>query len=453
MLRDHLPEHDPLAGYAERLDDANLRQSLRGYLTGSIDLVVRADDRFAVVDYKTNWLGAPGEELTAWHHRPAALATEMQHAHYALQALLYTAALHRYLRWRLPGYDPERNLAGVLYLFLRGMVGPDTPAVDGTPRRRLRLAPAERARRGAQRRARPGRRRVSLAETDLFDVRRATSATGLLHDFNAAGVLDAADVHVARRLAALAGDDDEQVALAAALAVRGPRLGHVYVDLATIRETATVDAEEAVDLSALAWPAVGAWIERLAGERPRRRRGRGWSEPAAAPRRHLAVPRPLLARGAPDRRRPPGARRRGARGRRRGRAGRRPRAALPRRRRRAPARGRRGRGPPPLRRRRRRPGHGQDDDRRAHRRAAGRAGRGGRPAPAAHRARGAHGRRRGAPGGGRPRRRRGARRQRRRPRAAAATRAPRPCTACSAGAPTARAASATIAATACPTTS
>jgi exodeoxyribonuclease V alpha subunit len=104
---------------------------------------------------------------------------------------------------------------------------------------------------------------VSLAENDLFDVRRATGATGLLHDFNAAGVLDAADVHVARRLAALAGEADEQVALAAALAVRGPRLGHVYVDLATIRETATVDAEEAVDLSTLAWPAVAQWIERL----------------------------------------------------------------------------------------------------------------------------------------------------------------------------------------------
>ena len=39
-------------------------------------------------------------------HRPAALAAEMQRAHYGLQALLYTAALHRYLRWRLPGYDP-----------------------------------------------------------------------------------------------------------------------------------------------------------------------------------------------------------------------------------------------------------------------------------------------------------------------------------------------------------
>ena len=57
----------------------------------------------------------------------------MTHSHYGLQALLYTVALHRYLRWRLPGYSAERNLAGVLYLFVRGMTGPDTPVVDGTP--------------------------------------------------------------------------------------------------------------------------------------------------------------------------------------------------------------------------------------------------------------------------------------------------------------------------------
>jgi exodeoxyribonuclease V alpha subunit len=104
---------------------------------------------------------------------------------------------------------------------------------------------------------------MSAIEIDPFDVRRATNAAGLLHDFNAAGVLDAADVHVARRLAVLAGEDDEQVALAAALAVRGPRLGHVYVDLATIRETATVDDEEAVDLATLAWPEVPGWIQAL----------------------------------------------------------------------------------------------------------------------------------------------------------------------------------------------
>ncbi len=136
LLREHLPAGDPLGGYAARLDDPLLRQELRGYLTGSIDLVLRLprpDDvaRFAIVDYKTNWLGPPGVQLASGHYRPAALAAEMQHAHYGLQALLYTVALHRYLRWRLPGYDAGRNLAGVLYLFLRGMTGPDTPVAGG----------------------------------------------------------------------------------------------------------------------------------------------------------------------------------------------------------------------------------------------------------------------------------------------------------------------------------
>ncbi len=136
LLRGHLAPGDPLRGYAARLDDPALRQDVRGYLTGSIDAVLRVhgDDgaaRYAIADYKTNWLAGPGEELTAWHHRPAALAAEMGHRHYGLQALLYAVALHRYLRWRLPAYDPDRHIAGVLYLFLRGMTGPATPVVDG----------------------------------------------------------------------------------------------------------------------------------------------------------------------------------------------------------------------------------------------------------------------------------------------------------------------------------
>ncbi len=123
LLRAHLAPGDPLRGYAERLGDPELRHGVRGYLTGSIDLVVRRGHEFLVVDYKTNRLAPPGEEVTAWHLRPEALATEMERAHYGLQALLYLAALHRYLRWRLPSYDPERNLAGAAYLFLRGMTG------------------------------------------------------------------------------------------------------------------------------------------------------------------------------------------------------------------------------------------------------------------------------------------------------------------------------------------
>ena len=144
VLRAHLPADDPLVTYADRLEDPALRATVHGYLTGSIDLVVRhrpgggggaaaAAERFVVVDYKTNWLAPPGEELTAWHHRPAALKGEMERAHYALQATLYVTALHRFLRWRLRGYDPETHLGGVLYLFLRGMSGPETPEVGGAP--------------------------------------------------------------------------------------------------------------------------------------------------------------------------------------------------------------------------------------------------------------------------------------------------------------------------------
>ncbi|HYH51992.1 MAG TPA: PD-(D/E)XK nuclease family protein, partial [Acidimicrobiia bacterium] len=137
LLREHLPADDPLAGYADRLDDPALADTLRGYLSGSLDLVLRipgaAGGRFAVIDHKTNWLGSGEEPLSAWHYRPAAMAEAMQRAHYPLQALLYTVALHRYLRWRLRGYDPDEHLAGVMYLFLRGMSGADTPTVNGQP--------------------------------------------------------------------------------------------------------------------------------------------------------------------------------------------------------------------------------------------------------------------------------------------------------------------------------
>jgi exodeoxyribonuclease V beta subunit len=131
VLRSHLPAHDVLAGYAARLEDPAMEQTVRGYLTGSIDLVARVGGRFFIVDYKTNWLGEPDEPLTAWHYRPAALAAAMQRSHYVLQGLLYSAALHRYLRWRLPGYDADRHIGGIGYLFVRGMTGPDTPVVDG----------------------------------------------------------------------------------------------------------------------------------------------------------------------------------------------------------------------------------------------------------------------------------------------------------------------------------
>ena len=138
LLREHLPADDVMAPYADRLTGQLLGgQSLRGYLTGSIDAVLRVPDgsghRYLVVDYKTNWLGDPDRPLTAADYDRPRLVEAMLHSDYPLQALLYSAVLHRFLRWRLPGYDPARHLGGILYLFVRGMCGSDTPILDGYP--------------------------------------------------------------------------------------------------------------------------------------------------------------------------------------------------------------------------------------------------------------------------------------------------------------------------------
>jgi exodeoxyribonuclease V alpha subunit len=103
-----------------------------------------------------------------------------------------------------------------------------------------------------------------VSEPDPFEVGRARHAPGLLRAFNDVGVLTAADVHVALRVSGLAREVDDSVLLAAALAVRAPRLGHVYVDLATIRDTAAVETDEPVDLSSLPWPTAGEWRDQVA---------------------------------------------------------------------------------------------------------------------------------------------------------------------------------------------
>jgi exodeoxyribonuclease V beta subunit len=138
LLGEHLQPDDPLAPYVDRLTDHALgRQPLRGYLSGSLDVVLRVPagtgHRYLVVDYKTNWLGESGRALTAADYTPARMAEAMVHSDYPLQALLYCVVLHRFLRWRLPGYDPAEHLGGVLYLFVRGMCGPQTPVTEGNP--------------------------------------------------------------------------------------------------------------------------------------------------------------------------------------------------------------------------------------------------------------------------------------------------------------------------------
>ena len=89
------------------------RRRIEGLLTGRIDLVYARGGRYYVLDYKSNQLS---------DYRPAALADAVRDSEYDLQYVLYTLALHRWLRFRLGAdYDYDRDMGGVRYLFCRGL--------------------------------------------------------------------------------------------------------------------------------------------------------------------------------------------------------------------------------------------------------------------------------------------------------------------------------------------
>ncbi|MFK2902842.1 UvrD-helicase domain-containing protein [Dyella ginsengisoli] len=89
---------------------------LRGRMTGKIDLIIEHDGRFHVLDYKSNYLGDHLDGYT-----PEALRIAMDDHQYRFQALLYTVAVDRMLRQRLPGYRRERHLGEAIYLFVRAV--------------------------------------------------------------------------------------------------------------------------------------------------------------------------------------------------------------------------------------------------------------------------------------------------------------------------------------------
>ena len=97
------------------------------------------------------------------------------------------------------------------------------------------------------------------AASDDADRGLALGATGVLREFNRAGVLSPADVHVASRLTALLEESDGAVALACALVVRAVRSGSVRIDVTEVREEVGDVGE------GLAWPDPAAWLSALAG--------------------------------------------------------------------------------------------------------------------------------------------------------------------------------------------
>lgn len=96
-------------------------RQLHGMLMGFADLVFEFEGKYWVLDYKSNHLG----EDDAAYSRDK-LAQSMAQHRYDVQAAIYMLALHRLLRLRLgTAYDPKTHLGGAVYLFLRGIKGPE----------------------------------------------------------------------------------------------------------------------------------------------------------------------------------------------------------------------------------------------------------------------------------------------------------------------------------------
>ena len=131
---DHILSNDPYRPCFARLREIEA-SGFRGNLAGAIDLTAlipgSEGPRYVVMDFKSNVLTPFDEAPSPFDYAREHLTRAMLDGNYPLQALLYQVALHRYLSGRLPGYEPRTHLGGSVYLFVRGMVGPDTPVVDG----------------------------------------------------------------------------------------------------------------------------------------------------------------------------------------------------------------------------------------------------------------------------------------------------------------------------------
>ena len=89
--------------------------------------------------------------------------------------------------------------------------------------------------------------------------RIVVGASGLPASFNDGGALSPLDVHAAATIARLCGETDDRVLLAAALAVRGTRFGHVCIDVASQREALVVEGQPPEVVDGLPWPDPAEW--------------------------------------------------------------------------------------------------------------------------------------------------------------------------------------------------
>ena len=139
-----------LLGVSVRTDRTQALQSLKGYLTGEIDLLFRhCDGKYWVIDWKSNAIETSQSSAdNPANYTQQKMEEVMDEHHYKLQALCYLVALYRYLHQMHPEVSVEQVMAmigGAMYVFLRG-VGDMTEkmSVGGVARNGVFVIPVER---------------------------------------------------------------------------------------------------------------------------------------------------------------------------------------------------------------------------------------------------------------------------------------------------------------------
>ncbi len=117
--------HDCISRHTDQELNKVEFQAFEGMITGSIDLAFEYNEKYFILDYKSNRLGYRLDD-----YKPEHLADEIYNRRYDLQYLIYSLALHRHLKNRLQDYNYERDFGGVYYLFLRALT-PDTGMARG----------------------------------------------------------------------------------------------------------------------------------------------------------------------------------------------------------------------------------------------------------------------------------------------------------------------------------
>ena len=106
---------DLLDDFPERLGKLSF-SLIKGFMKGYIDMVYYDQNRFWLVDWKSNFLGKHIED-----YGQDALRHSMGKEFYILQYHLYVLALVQLLQLRIPGFSYEKHFGGVFYIFLRGV--------------------------------------------------------------------------------------------------------------------------------------------------------------------------------------------------------------------------------------------------------------------------------------------------------------------------------------------